>query len=1224
MKLKLNFALFYPYIRVFAVFWLFLAILLYFLWSPSAFNLDLGEIQTIQSHIDRQIKNTNKEVHQFLPKIKKQGIFAAQARHFHTTYPYYIFQNGRLKYWSDYHIVPEYAEVKGNYKTNFRRLSQGDFIVCKEYLVIEEDTIEIFSTLPLYRHYKINNQYLHSKTDQRMILYQGYKIAGFQKNAVLNVYSPHKEFLFGLVSTGQLRTKSHFQMNLVYICLGLFWLLIGIDCWKITQKLEKKGNYEISFFIHFLWLSILNITIFIFLFPYFLSTTLISIFYLLIFLLQKYRKSWTWKKLQLMKGCFYCERTWSIVFLGLISGWIILYEWTLRQILFDDKINIDITKNLDFSYYSLWGIGFWALSSVVFFLGWHLLLRSVLALFERHWKKISYENYSFWIISLSLTIIIVLGGKYGFWLGMVLLASFWILVAKLPRQLYKLNYNASIYLFSAATLISIVCVYALQEYEIIKSKDDKRNFATRILPENDAPTEQFLSEIIKNIPKDSALTQSLADTAQNFKRWADIIKRQYLQNNFNQYEINVLIFDKDGNLRTNTAEAEGNLQIYQKNYKNVLYATDNPNIWFIDKGGVNVLKRYLVFLELKQRKKITSHIILDLKLKRTSFNYVFPELLVEKNYHSNKYAKNYSYALYEDSTLIYSTGEFNYEKDFPNKLFKQENLFLKGIIHQKYKHLAVTGGLKKRVVVSAPAVTFNDYFSIFAFFFLSIIFLIFSVLIVSTLWRGQFGRNAKFSTRIQIYLNIAFFLPLLTVSLTTWSILQNTYKEDFEKTFALQTESLARNIAPQLKDYKENKIDKEVFTQQLQNIAQFAEADLNVFDETGKLLSSSRPAIYENEILSKYMNPEALRQLKNERNKQVILDENAGTLFYQSVYAPIRYVSGEKVQINGFVSIPFFEAQTNLQKKSLAILSIILNIFTGIFLVFLILSYFASQVLTLPLRLITQQIRKTTFQNYSEPLVWDTKDEIGVFVDEYNKMLKKLDSSKENLARNQKETAWREIAQQVAHEIKNPLTPMKLSLQMMQRRMEDQGETVKNLFERSVDTLLTQVEILDDIASSFSAFAKMPVPLSERFEISAILKDTIHLYANQENLILKTDIKQGKFFVRGDNKLIGRIFVNLIKNAIEAMPDDRTPEIKVCLKAEEEGLILIAVKDNGMGISEEIGEKIFMPNFTTKSTGSGIGLAVAKRGIEHAGGRIWFESIEEEGTTFFIELPLIE
>ncbi len=1222
MIIQINFKILYPYLRYFAIFLLFLASILYFFLFSATQNINTNEIQSLKNHINYQIEKTHQEIGVFLPQIRKQGVITLQAKEFFSTYPYFVFQNGRLRYWTDYHIVPEYPEVKGNYKANFRRLSQGDFIICKNIIVTEEDSIEIFSLLPLTRNYKINNQYLQSGVQKNIFLYDNYKISGFQKNTMLNIYSPQKEFLFGIISTGILSKYSLLQILLIGICIGLAWILVGIDIY-----LSKK-IYEEKLFFSIFWYFVGNASIIYFdVFSWFVDTffVLISIFFLLIFLLKNYRKTWTWQKLLLMKGCFYCERTWFPVFLLLLITNILGYEWIIRQIFTIENINIDITKNLDFSTITLLGLGLFALSSIVFFMAWHLLLRPILSLYERHLNTLNFESYIFWLLNIGLLSLSFLGGKYGFWIGTNLLISLWILTQKLPRQLYKLNYMASIYLFVVAAWASVACVYTLQDCIHQKNKDEKRNFATRILPENDTPTEQNLNDIIKNIQKDTILKNALSDTSQNYKRWAEIIKKQYLQNNFNKYEVNVLIFDgKNGNILTNWAEAEGNFATYQKNYKNILFSTHNPNIWFIDKGGVNVLKRYISFIEIKQKNQAVAQIIFDLKLKRTSLNYVFPELLVEKNYQPNKEAKNYSYALYEDSVLIYNSGDFNYDKDFSLALFKQENLFLKGIIHKNYQHLAVAGGLKKRVVVSAAAITFNDYFSNFSFFFLGLILIVFLSLAIVTLFRGQYGQYAKFSTRIQIYLNIAFFLPLFTVSLTTWSILQNTYKEDFEKTFALQTESLARNIAPFLQNFKEGKNDKEIFTQQLQSVAQYAEADINIFDETGRFLSSSRPAIFENEILSKYINPKALRAIKNQRNKIVVLSENAGNLLYQSVYAPIKYVSSDKVQLNGIISIPFFEAQTNLQVKSLGILSIILNIFTGIFLVFLVISYFASQVLTLPLRLVTQQIRKTTFQNYSDPLEWNTKDEIGVFVDEYNKMLKKLDNSKENLARNQKENAWREIAQQVAHEIKNPLTPMKLSLQMMQRRMEDQGDTVRNLFERSVETLLNQVEILDDIASSFSAFAKMPIPLSERFEIAQTLRNTSNLYQNQENLTLSVNIIQGKFFVRGDEKLVGRIFVNLIKNAIEAMPDDRNPEITITLNSETEGLILITVKDNGFGISDEIGEKIFAPNFTTKSTGSGIGLAVAKRGMEHAGGRIWFESVEDEGTSFFIELPLVE
>ena len=364
-----------------------------------------------------------------------------------------------------------------------------------------------------------------------------------------------------------------------------------------------------------------------------------------------------------------------------------------------------------------------------------------------------------------------------------------------------------------------------------------------------------------------------------------------------------------------------------------------------------------------------------------------------------------------------------------------------------------------------------------------------------------------------------------------------------------------------------------------------------------------------------------LYSIRQENNIKVQLNESVGKLKYQSVAMPVK--SYETGRLLGVVSIPFFDAQYELNDKLLKVLSTIINIFVSIFIVFIVLSYFASQILTVPLRLITQKIKKTTFYNYNEPLEWNSRDEIGLFVDEYNKMLRKLDKSKEALVRSQKESAWREIAQQVAHEIKNPLTPMKLTLQHMQIRLQNQGEKIRSMFERSFDVLLTQVETLSDIATSFSSFAKMPIPISERFEIGEVLRDSQSLYSNEDaEIVLEAD--QGKFYVRGDKRLMGRIFTNLIKNAIEAIPEYKDARIDIRLSASVEGLVLLEFKDNGSGVSKDAQDKIFMPNFSTKSTGSGIGLAVAKRGIEHAGGRIWFDTKENIGTSFFIELPLIE
>ena len=254
-------------------------------------------------------------------------------------------------------------------------------------------------------------------------------------------------------------------------------------------------------------------------------------------------------------------------------------------------------------------------------------------------------------------------------------------------------------------------------------------------------------------------------------------------------------------------------------------------------------------------------------------------------------------------------------------------------------------------------------------------------------------------------------------------------------------------------------------------------------------------------------------------------------------------------------------------------------------------------------------------------------DEIGLLVREYNAMLTKLEASKRELAAQEKEAAWREMARQVAHEIKNPLTPMKLSLQFLQKAIAERRPNAEELISRISQTLITQIDVLSDIATSFSTFTNLPTMRPERLDVAAVLRRCAGLHQPDADdgtlaLHLPPDAETGRYLVYADENLLVRTFNNLLINARQAVPEGRAPHINVSLEALGTGSVRVAIRDNGAGIAEEVREKIFVPNFTTKASGSGIGLAVAKRGIESAGGKIWFETEVGAGTDFFIELPL--
>lgn len=233
-------------------------------------------------------------------------------------------------------------------------------------------------------------------------------------------------------------------------------------------------------------------------------------------------------------------------------------------------------------------------------------------------------------------------------------------------------------------------------------------------------------------------------------------------------------------------------------------------------------------------------------------------------------------------------------------------------------------------------------------------------------------------------------------------------------------------------------------------------------------------------------------------------------------------------------------------------------------------------------------------------------------------MLYKLSESKNQLEQTQREKAWREIAQQVAHEIKNPLTPMKLTLQQLQRHLESNNGNVEKT-QKAVSMLLSQVDTLNDIASSFSGFAKMPEPVIKRLELVSSVKSAIDLHSASGEISFRSSVKE--IFVMGDDQMLNRTFSNIILNGLQSGIPGQAIKIAVNITVQN-SLARIEFHDNGKGIDPSIAELVFLPHFSTKKSGSGIGLAISKQGIDLMGGRIWFETKVGEGTSFFIELPV--
>lgn len=299
----------------------------------------------------------------------------------------------------------------------------------------------------------------------------------------------------------------------------------------------------------------------------------------------------------------------------------------------------------------------------------------------------------------------------------------------------------------------------------------------------------------------------------------------------------------------------------------------------------------------------------------------------------------------------------------------------------------------------------------------------------------------------------------------------------------------------------------------------------------------------------------------------------------------------------------------------------LLNAYVFIFLIAIGMAVIMARSITGPVAQLSEKLKKIRLGKKNETIQWSIDDEVGELIRDYNAMVTKLDESAMMLAQTERDTAWREMAKQVAHEIKNPLTPMKLSIQYLQNAANrDDADNLSSMIKRVSKTLIEQIDNLTNIASEFSSYAKMPQAMNEVFVINDVVASVHDLFRKREDMDIQLQVPINDLFVFADKSQIIRVLNNIVKNAIQSIPKSRRGliEIKLVYTAD---LVIISVHDNGTGIEDHMKDKVFYPNFTTKSSGMGLGLAICADIIQSFDGRIYFETDKGVGTTFYIELP---
>ena len=402
-----------------------------------------------------------------------------------------------------------------------------------------------------------------------------------------------------------------------------------------------------------------------------------------------------------------------------------------------------------------------------------------------------------------------------------------------------------------------------------------------------------------------------------------------------------------------------------------------------------------------------------------------------------------------------------------------------------------------------------------------------------------------------------------------------------------------------------------ILAEKIYEVSDVQSVKFSIYGIDGKLINSTLPKKEINTI-----NSDLLNRIINQNDSKIIEITQTDDIQYRSSYSLIIDDNFNPLWI---LNLPYYD-DDNLNSYELESFLIILGeVYFFLLILSIIISYFVSKYMTQAISQIALKMKQTRLDKRNSKIKIKARSkEVKSLVESYNNMVEMLDRNVKELSKSNKEQAWRQMAKQVAHEIKNPLTPMKLSVQSFERNFDEQEDKNEEKVQEFTQTIIQQIDTMSSIASAFSNFSEMPVQKGEQTNIVKAIKLALEIFKN-ENITFKSDFD--KIIINIDKPQIVRIMTNLIKNSIQACQNASSPKINVTLK-KKENVVEIKVKDNGQGIPKEIRPNIFEPNFTTKSSGMGLGLGMVKNLVNSYDGKIDFETKIQKGTTFKITFPL--
>lgn len=1133
----------------------------------------------------------------------------------------FIYKDQKLIYWNNNKILLPRALSDYN-----KAIKQGTgWYYPVQYMVNE---YQIIVAIKIKNEYAFNNAYLENSFDSDFNLPENSSITIDEKNSHIKIVDKSGHFVFGVILSD---VKQFFSAFLLFIILLLIITGIMLVIYFIRKEclfLQKNIGKTNAALLFFLCLFVLRY--------WSLSAEFPAVFYeFKLFSPELYAESILFPSLGdflinallFLYACYYLSDISAeikinnkvnvalvvLMLLLLLSLSVLFSSYTgslIRSLVLNSNLELHFHNIFQLSLYSFAGF---AVAGALLF--------SYYFLNEFFFNLLIAQNFNKWQVLLFIIPMLAVS-----WLSNYFFAQTDMVFIIWPALLFIILYLSYYHYrkksgFNFIVLQLIVFAwfssYAFTTFTNYKEKEKRLQQAQRLATDEDPLIEIAYSELEPEL-LNSSLIEEVFNGTNNFSKdeFEKAIEKKYFKGDWNNYDLKFYLYSAD----SSALGTEGFAPIFEfKDLDNIvqLYGVPskfNPNIYFIYNSFYKL--SYLIKLPIKNplNNEIRGHLFCEVRSKKIPEDIGFPELLLDKS-GRNDVIHQYSYARYVDGIQVSSFGKFRYSLNsdlYERTPFEYEFFNSENFNHLKYR-------VNENTLILLSKENDNWLTDITGFSYLltlySLVFIAFFGF--RQLLHGNTNLNLTIQGKMQFMMVGILVIALFLFGLGTRYYITSQYSEKNNRILSEKIRSVKMELYQKIASDAKLDDNQNYVGYLLQKFAGVFLSDINLYTPEGKLFASSRPDIYDYGLQSQQMHPIAYKQMRFYNKSEFIQNEQIGNMNYLSAYCPLNNAKNELL---GYINLAYFSKYSALETEISNFLVAIINIFILLLALSLLSALFVSNWISKPLRLIQEHIARLEPGKNNTPIQYSGHDEIGTLVNEYNKKLEELEHYARELARSERESAWREMAKQVAHEIKNPLTPMRLSIQHIERSLNVNDPDWKEKLQRFSAMLIEQIDTLTHIANEFSNFAKMPRAIEEKIDMVALLESVVQLHNKTPHIEFKFTRTASQAYVFCDKEQILRVFNNLIKNAIQAIPDERTGKIEINLKFNNNGY-LCEVKDNGMGIEPHAIEKIFTPNFTTKSTGMGLGLAMVKNIVENAQGKIWFETTYKSGSSFYVWLP---